>query len=77
MLSTQPAYLARRTVGHACPLVAGQIKVSWTRTFVASFRWEEAEVTAASTVIPARMVDDCEENEVTFFSQQKQKTEVH
>lgn len=68
MLSTQPAYLTRRTVGHACPLVAGQIEVSGTGTFVSSSWWEEAEVAAATVVCLARMFQNCDgDEEINIF----------
>lgn len=50
-------YLAGRAVGHARPLIAGQVKVGGAGALVASARREEAEVTAAAVVRLARVVE--------------------
>lgn len=50
-------YLAGRAVGHARPLVAGQVEVGGAGALVASARREETEVTAAAVVCLAWVVE--------------------
>lgn len=53
----QSPYLTGCAVGHAGTLIIGQVEVGWTGALVASSRREETEVTAATVVRLARVVE--------------------
>ena len=57
MVFAQPLYLAGCAVGHAGALIIGQVEVGGTGALVASSRREQAEVTAATVVRLARVVE--------------------
>lgn len=50
-------YLAGRAVRHARPLITGQVEVGGAGALVASSRREQTEVTAATVVRLARVVE--------------------